>query len=54
MNPLTPAMSSEYEPLFAERRAADADLATVQELFKAASGPYLRSFLPAAIAMPSS
>jgi hypothetical protein len=36
--------SSEYEPLFAERRTASADLATVQELFKAASGPYLRSF----------
>jgi len=38
-------MSSEYEPLFAERHtAAAADLNTVQELFKAASGPYLRSF----------
>ena len=39
-------MSSEYEPLFAERRdaASAGDLATVQELFRAASGPYLRSF----------
>jgi hypothetical protein len=38
-------MSSEYEPLFAEQRdATAADLITVQELFKAASGPYLRSF----------
>lgn len=38
-------MPSEYEPLFAEQRGAAAgDLATVQELFKAASGPYLRSF----------
>src|SRR5260370_29873835 len=36
-------MSSEYEPLFAEQHAA-ADLNTVQELFRAASGPYLRSF----------
>ena len=39
-------MSSEYEPLFAEQRdaASAGDLATVQELFGAASGPYLRSF----------
>lgn len=38
-------MSSEYEPLFAEQRdAASADLTTVQELFRAASAPYLRSF----------
>jgi len=38
---------SEYEPLFAEEREAaggGGDLATVQELFRAASGPYLRSF----------
>jgi hypothetical protein len=38
---------SEYEPLFAEEREAAAgggDLATVQELFRAASGPYLRAF----------
>jgi hypothetical protein len=39
-------MSSEYEPLFAEQRdaASAGDLATVQDLFRAASGPYLRSF----------
>ncbi|HVR08652.1 MAG TPA: hypothetical protein VMW75_11455 [Thermoanaerobaculia bacterium] len=37
-------MSSEYEPLFAERRAAAADLETVQALFRAAGSPYLRSF----------
>lgn len=39
-------MSSEYEPLFAEQRdaAAAGDLVTVRELFRAASGPYLRSF----------
>ncbi|HLX08334.1 MAG TPA: hypothetical protein VKY89_10780 [Thermoanaerobaculia bacterium] len=40
-------MPSEYEPLFAERdeRAeAGGDLAAVQELFRAASGPYLRAF----------
>ncbi|HYL05924.1 MAG TPA: hypothetical protein VE075_07780 [Thermoanaerobaculia bacterium] len=37
-------MPSEYEPLFAERRAAAADLETVQELFRAAGAPYLRSF----------
>lgn len=34
---------SEYEPLFGERRAAADDLTPVQELFRAASGPYLRS-----------
>jgi hypothetical protein len=37
-------MSSEYEPLFGERRATGGDLAVVQELFRAASAPYLRSF----------
>jgi hypothetical protein len=37
-------MPSEYEPLFAERHAAGGDLAAVQELFRAASGPYLRAF----------
>jgi len=37
-------MPSEFEPLFAERREAGGDLAAVQELFQAASGPYLRAF----------
>jgi hypothetical protein len=44
-------MPSEYEPFLAgdardagERAAAGGDLATVQELFREASGPYLRSF----------
>ncbi len=49
-------MSSEYEPLFAERRAAAADLETVQQLFRAASGPYLRAFwswLAWAVALPA-
>jgi hypothetical protein len=43
-------MPSEYEPLFGgagpdagEGAASGADLATVQELFRQASGPYLRS-----------
>ena len=36
-------MSSEYEPVFGERGAAGGDLVTVRELFRAASGPYLRS-----------
>jgi hypothetical protein len=35
---------SEYEPLFAEEPAAAGDLAAVQDLFRAASGPYLRSY----------
>jgi hypothetical protein len=37
-------MPSEYEPLFAAKSATAGDLATVQELFREASGPYLRSF----------
>jgi hypothetical protein len=38
-------VSSEYEPLFArERAAAVDDLGAVQDLFRAASGPYLRSW----------
>jgi hypothetical protein len=37
-------MSSEYEPLFADKSARSGDLAAVQELFREASGPYLRSF----------
>lgn len=36
-------MSSEYEPVFGERGATGGDLVTVRELFRAASGPYLRS-----------
>jgi hypothetical protein len=36
--------SSEYEPLFAEPGATAGDLAAVQDLFRAASGPYLRSY----------
>src|SRR5258708_12674065 len=37
-------MSSEYEPVFGDRgAAAGGDLVTVRELFRAASGPYLRS-----------
>jgi hypothetical protein len=37
-------MPSEYEPLFSDKSASSGDLATVQELFREASGPYLRSF----------
>ncbi|HVT16038.1 MAG TPA: hypothetical protein VHQ90_07645 [Thermoanaerobaculia bacterium] len=37
-------MPSEYDPLFAERRSAEDDLTPVVELFRAASGPYLRSY----------
>lgn len=37
------APPSEYEPLFAEEPTAADDLPAVQELFAAASGPYLRS-----------
>jgi hypothetical protein len=39
--------SSEYEPLFPDAAAEvgdGGDLATVQDLFRAASGPYLRSY----------
>ncbi len=35
---------SEYEPLFADQRPALDDLAAVQDLFRAAGGPYLRSW----------
>src|ERR1700730_813365 len=36
-------MSSECDPLFSPAPAGEADLATVRELFRAASAPYLRS-----------
>jgi hypothetical protein len=36
-------MSSEYDPLFSPAPAGEDDLATVRELFRAASAPYLRS-----------
>ena len=36
-------MASEYDPLFSPAPAGEDDLATVRELFRAASAPYLRS-----------
>jgi hypothetical protein len=48
-------MSSEYEPVLGDRAAGGADLVTVQELFRAASGPYLRlawSWLAWALILP--
>jgi hypothetical protein len=49
-------MGSEYDPLFPERRRAEDDLTPVMERFRAASGPYLRSYwswLTWALALPA-